>query len=88
MIIMYAYICRSHLYRKHNDQQCIIVEDHPQNDLLDDLVCDGVKDNEIDGTKDLDEFTPLSEVERKRNSALFILKAREERMMTQTAVMK
>ena len=45
-------------------------------------------DGSMIDTMDLDEFTPVSEVERKRKNCTFHTKAKEERMMTQSTLNK
>ena len=70
---------RSHLYRKHSDKQCSDVHlTHDSPEVSSGLSVVG--DSEVTtldiGVKDSD-----FDAERKRQAALFILKAKEERMI-------
>ena len=81
---MILFLFRSHIYRKHRDSQELRDQDMPSycGDEPDD-----VNYNEITVLDDVISTSgQSSKVEDQRRAALFILKAKEERMLTQNAL--
>lgn len=77
-------ICRSHLYRKHKEVP--EVEQGSSRYQYDTDVPVGTSTDDIECTMCEPAVDDRTEEERQRKAALFILKAREERMLTQSAL--
>ena len=80
--ILIFWTLRSHLYRKHGKKDPQGTDIDPQGMDMDTCLGDTVIEDEPE-QEDTIQYTTA---ERQRKAALFILKAREERMLTQNAL--
>lgn len=77
----FYYTFRSHLYRKHNNQSI-----EPVSSAEPEISSFSNAEEQDSDNADTDTEVHDLEEERKRRAALFILKTKEERMLTQTTL--